>query len=96
MSPELTVFEADRAPLNRQLDRLSQIATWDTVQEGMFVNDGEFDIEETPPEAAPKVIVWRAYEPPVTSLEDPSSPGSAVCSESCNDVGCVHAVLTSA
>jgi len=33
----------------------------------------------TPPDAAPHVVVCRAYEPFVTSFAVPPAPGSAVC-----------------
>jgi hypothetical protein len=62
-----------------------QIPTCVTVTAGIFVNETAVEFSVAPPDATAKETDCRAYEPPVTSFA-PVSPGSAVCSETYQDV----------
>src|SRR5690349_9582224 len=79
-SPAATVREAVSAPYQRRtgLPALSQISTPTTVAAGMPAKTRSAELEVAPADAAPTVSVWRAYEPPVTSVPAAASEPLAV------------------
>jgi hypothetical protein len=71
VSPEARVLEAASADPRRNfgVPALSQIPMWVTVAAGMDVKFSVAVRAFCPPDADAYAAVWRAYDPPVTSLD---------------------------